>query len=558
MKITLLLLFSFISISAYSQNWELIQADEIYYYSRTDSVGIVNSMRVEDYYQSNDTSYFILHDNYMLSKDTCVYVYDEADGDLYNNSIGSLIFFPSDSLCHYYYPNGSILGKEIYTNNSIEYYFNEGNRIINTQGQLGESWLYDINDSLYAEVVSIFEENVFEISDSIKTIHISFSNGTVIDSIKIAKNHGLVLYPVGNGYYYQNEGIQSDNFNEAFMTFDKLFNYHVGDVFVLYYSHVHAGDYQQLSSFSRFEVTSIDSSGLYNKYICDVAHKRQTYDYEDDVFIENSGFISGQIYDPYLLYGSSYTFPGEIGVLEMNSNVINVGDFSLEIETIGLSNFGFVNSFSSSYSLSYNDAFNSLLYFNLFNEVGVNDTDRVIVKGVPWGCYNCETDNEYYPKSFSSIWSSVLDGFHVDISSGVVSAADGWCHIYQEGFGLVYMGYAIFEVGEYISLMGAIKNGITYGNVPTASQLLGIDELNFSDLNIDVHPVPFMDSFSITNSEQSKVEVRIYDIIGKELLVKSLSFGENKVDMTSYKGNAFILKFISDKGISTKKVLRAN
>jgi hypothetical protein len=411
---------------------------------------------------------------------------------------------------------------------------------------------------LYAEVVSIYEDNVFEIPDSIKTIHISLSNGTIIDSIKIAKNHGLFLYPVGNGYYYQNEGIQSDNFNEAFMTFDELFNYHVGDVFVLYYSHTFAGDYQQLSSFSRFEVTSIDSSGIYNKYICDVAHKRQTYDYEDDVFIENSGFINSQIYDPFLLYGSSYTFPGEIGILEMNSDVINVGNFSLEIEANGLFNFGFVNSFSSSYSLSYNDAFNSLLFFNLFNEDGVNDTDRVIVKGLPWGCYNCETDNEYYPKSFSSIVSSVLDGFHVNISSGVIAAADVWCNIYQEGFGLVYMGVGVFEEGESISLMGVIKDGVTYGNVPTASQLLGIDEYGSIDLNIDVYPVPFVNSFFVRNNEYEVIELHIYDMLGKELFIENLFIGDNKVELSAIKGNAFILRFISDKGISTKKILRVN
>lgn len=550
---TIVLFFLLSPVFGYTQNWELIQEYEIYYYSRTDSVGIVNTMRVDSSYTIENITYYVLYDNYLLPKDTCVYMDEESDEE--SNSISTIIAYPSDSLCKYYYPNGSILGKVIFTNNGFEYYFNGGHRLLKTQGQIGESWLFDSVDSLYAELVSISESNQFGPTDSVKTIHISNSGGTLIDSIKIAKNHGLVLYPIGNGSYYQNEGIQSDHFNEAFMTFDQLFAYQVGDVFVLEYSKVHAGDLESVTGISRFEVTSIDSSGLFDKYICDVAHKRYTYDSNDN-YIENTAFISGQIYDPFLLYGSSYSFPGEIGILEMNSDVINVGDFSLEIEANGLTNFGFENSFSSSYSMSYYDAYNTELTYGLFSDVGVNDTDRVIVKGLPWGCFNCDVDDEYYPKSFSSIWSSVLDGFHVNISSGVIASIEQWCHIYQEGFGLVYMGVGHFEQGESIRLLGAIKDGISYGNVPTSSYLLSVEDLSFEDLDILAYPVPFTDSFVINNNEQCKVEVRIYSLEGKKLFEEELILGENKLDMTAFNGNTFILKFSSDKGVSTQKVFR--
>jgi hypothetical protein len=55
---------------------------------------------------------------------------------MYNNTIGDVIFFPIDSLCHYYLPNGSILGKEIYTINESDYLFEQGLELLKRKVKL--------------------------------------------------------------------------------------------------------------------------------------------------------------------------------------------------------------------------------------------------------------------------------------------------------------------------------------------------------------------------------------------------------------------------------------
>ena len=64
----LTLLFIIFHFVGYSQNWELIQEEEIYYYSRTDSVGIVNTMRVSDINTIGNNIIYTLYGNYLITR----------------------------------------------------------------------------------------------------------------------------------------------------------------------------------------------------------------------------------------------------------------------------------------------------------------------------------------------------------------------------------------------------------------------------------------------------------------------------------------------------------
>ena len=60
-----------------------------------------------------------------------------------------------------------------------------------------------------------------------------------------------------------------------------------------------------------------------------------------------SGIVDSVIYDPNLLYGEVYSYPGEIAPMKMQSNIMNIGYWDTGIAPTGMESFGFDSLFSS-------------------------------------------------------------------------------------------------------------------------------------------------------------------------------------------------------------------
>jgi hypothetical protein len=86
---------------------------------------------------------------------------------------------------------------------------------------------------------------------------------------------------------------------------------------------------------------------------------------------------------------------------------------------------------------------------------------------------------------------------------------------------------------------------------------LSIGEIeNKSFSFISVYPNPFTDFITLDNQNRESIEIVIYNLLGKELLRKTIPAGKSKISLAQIRDNALIIKAISDDRIETKKLLR--
>ena len=529
---------------SFSQDWELIDPDQIYYYGRSDSSGCTNTMRVDSVVNDNELTHYYFHDNYIRYKDTCIYYQDEVSG----------IWFPSDSVCHYYPVNqGSLLGKKVSIDNDANYYFNDNNNLIRPFADLGEEWVYDVEFELTAKVMEISSTFSLGIPDSLKVIHIFENDSILIDSVILSRNNGLHHFPLNDSVYFEETGIQSNMNGDRIPRFEDLYQMTQGDVLVFRHFHsevVNIGT-AGVETTARLEVISVDTLNGHPIFNCSMATRKRYFDYESNIFFSNTISTAEIVFDPYTLYKDAYSFPGEISKMVFATDFMNIGYFSMNPVPQGFQEFGFqLMTFNASMQFGNYNGFNSsFIQSNYINSGNINGLKKVMWKG------GNEFANSYPP--FVSTASSNMLEHEARIDEGTVATFFYFNNAFQEDFGITYMGQFQFEAGEYIKLIGAKKNNINYGFVPSASVLLSQDEWE-EEIIVKTYPNPCGDHIYISNEVLDQLDLRIISSDGRLLGIHQIPFGQIKVDLSTYEDGVLLFQYTSQNNRRTERIIRIN
>ncbi|MCX7551006.1 T9SS type A sorting domain-containing protein [Xanthomarina sp. F2636L] len=103
------------------------------------------------------------------------------------------------------------------------------------------------------------------------------------------------------------------------------------------------------------------------------------------------------------------------------------------------------------------------------------------------------------------------------------------------------------------NLLTWIKDANTnYVETIAECNTISIDSVN--DIAFNMYPNPAFNSLYITTKTNSAV-VSIYNITGKVILTKTLSKGENVVNVSGLASGIYLARFVSDSKVDTKKLI---
>lgn len=101
--------------------------------------------------------------------------------------------------------------------------------VIIPQAQYGDSWLFNPLDSISGTIIDVSEEEVLGAMDSVRTMATSMQ-----DTVRWAKNHGLVLWHLHDELRYGLIGIRGLNVGRIVPPLTAFYPYQPGDVVVVY------------------------------------------------------------------------------------------------------------------------------------------------------------------------------------------------------------------------------------------------------------------------------------------------------------------------------------
>ena len=428
MKLRIIYSIIFINLIAlaYSQNWAVFNKNYRYNYSlENESYTTVVIFSDSTLTQGLDTTYSL---NRIATKcDSCWFYYPEP-GVADSNYI--LINQPQ-----------FMQRRIIYSNN--QYRLSDTSEyIIPRFLSVGNSWTYNIQRGITAQVISSTIKNYFGVSDSVNTILLS-TNDTII----ISKQFGIVKYPAkfGQNVYYKLRGIENSSSYDLFSLYgEKVSNFY--DFFKLKPGVIHY--YSATSSYSGFTNTcnyyyyakklvtssSITGDTIYNSSIIDI--KGCT-----------SGCASGM--GGFCFVSNPSTFP------------------LLPINTYTNSNFQTNGQNWNHFNNTYNNQV-------VFPVTGINQNAYVIKFG--------KTSNNHFYKTygyscFSGYLEQLKDSFSnfsyqqsllnntVYFTKGFTGADIGVGETFIEGYGQVNLFFPAFESSNYYCTSTIIDGTDTLGEI---------------------------------------------------------------------------------------------
>lgn len=464
MKYLLLILFPFIPLLVFSQDWECIKTDGDYYYVSRDSYQTIKVIRLDSAYSSQNDSIFF----------PCRTIRRDSSNMCYNPDMPSWI------------------GKYIIkSGDSAYYFFNQDNDTIKikTHSQPGQTWTcFRRGNNFYvtARIDSVKYLSFLGYSDSVKVIsftaHDSLNNtiSTGVNSLKIylSKNHGLVkilpffVFPdiMWNMYsedlteYYiigktdTTTGITNINFHD-------VYNFNVGDEFYVGsfsgdgfpFSPYYENDYYCLTSVLGKAEYPIGDSIIYQIERC-------------TKFIHDDDDTSYSTFD---IYNGDWT---------INFNTMNNGLFDLLPDEVYFDTID-----NSIYTL------NASLYNN-----------KYLSKTIPSEDYHCTYVNDtcWNP----AIWDACLT------ASTYISGLEG-----------PYGNCSYYGGHEDRVLLYYKKGSEVFGTPVTCStiQHLGVDDIETNSFSVSVSPNPFSDmtSLNISSNNFRAYSLEIYNLLGRSIRV---------------------------------------
>jgi len=223
MKKTILCVLLLFPIISYAQNWNLINAENKYYFKSGNINYISNTIFADSFsVVANDTVFYLNR----IVKDC----------------------FECDPMNPHKFKlanQGQFLQKEITKHADGTYrFYGDREYFVNPHFTVGQSWVFDTIQNVVATVDTIYEQDVFGLLDSVKVISIGNDS-----TITISKNNGIINFGIDSEEYVLS-GISGQN-NVGASPFQKedFFDFNVGDVFQYWTSNW--GFYSSFSSVTK-------------------------------------------------------------------------------------------------------------------------------------------------------------------------------------------------------------------------------------------------------------------------------------------------------------------
>ena len=424
----------------------------------------------------------------VLNGDTIYFVNRIVERNNLNN------YFPSDTA---QLNRWQFLQKEIRRRSDGWYVlFNPGSLLINAHAGSGDSWLYDTARNIIATVVSIDTMTVFGLLDSVKVIALGNSS----DSILLSRSNGILSFPSDTSDHLQAfkdpftlQGVQTRGIGEKVIGFNDIYNFSTGDVFV--YTLTFYGGYN-INTTWKYRILSkqtFEDSARYQ--ISEILWSQtQAPCCDRPVISEDTSFLVFSGFD--LVASNSY--PGQLMNLIYTFN--GPGAY-----TVG-----------PSYTFST---------YSYDNNYGVR-------------CKNFGV-NHYLSPDTTQGNQLVSNANYFSGSYCVI--CEGLGHVHYSGGGFEYF-YGLVE------LTGYIKNGVTYGTVPTDGDLTGISQVSAQKPLFSIFPAVVIDKLFIRmNSvpENTVYNFTLFDLTGRKILAAPLNQSNSLINC-GYLSTAVYLWRISD------------
>jgi hypothetical protein len=477
MKKTFTILSLIITIAIHAQNWSPILPGEKMNYRHSDSVYITNTVWVDSTeISSND---IIFHLN-VIVKD----IPDNPNIVLRNQPQFLLkTLIKQDS------------GAFMCTNPS-EY-------LLLTQADLGETW--DFASNISAEITNITEENIFNVTDSVKTISLSDGN-----EIWLSKNFGILKFPdFENGGNFELAGLQDTEFGEQVIDFWDIFDFEVGDVFQrLYYE-----------SFPEFYDHHITKYQINSK----------------ETFVDHITYTAISITTGYYSwYGSEPTYYSNTNSDEVTYSVSdNEITNSFQNELVQLDGYYC--------SPNYND--------NTFARISIYP-DSMGLMNKHWGSFLNSPIFPYIGLYYETTPSN--DSLFLVAGECLSNGPHGFN--YTESLGITLDYYEDFiESENYFYLMGYIKNGDTVGEITPDSVLItNIEKKAIQNNTFSIYPNPADDWLYVKPKDLGNgisFSIKLRDIFGQlvreEMDLKSSLYA---MDISSLKSGVYFYEIKESSG----------
>ena len=480
MKRNLLFLILVIGLPAFSQNWAPINTSERFCYSSDDDLEIINNVLWVDSVQNHADFNRIFLNTTVEHCDTC------SNPNLFIRSKSQFLLKQIDA-----FYNGDWL-----------FYDDIDTFLIKKNGDVGDSWIFNQQQNIVAEIIEVESMDIFNVLDMVKIIVLS-DNSTIL----LSMNHGIVNWR----NQYQLIGIEERELGIHVPKFEDMFSeLNEGDVLYVY----------QYSFFGWAVYEGYEWESDTNYYIYDI----QDISISSDTVIINVNFNRRHQYNFMFTWYPYEYFSG-------NTNLIFTKN-------------GFTESFPNTYGEYEITNYASNGSENVITEF-INHEWKGKVKT------NVQTDNgttTFYPVDNFLIpyWDWVRSKIHYSLSFGV--------HEYYNAYQIPYGGGA---AERKLELQGVINDGDTLGTIFPIEMFVGTNQLT-TNSNYLVYPNPAKDHINLHSSQNGIMEYQIFNYEG--VLVKNSIIDkkdlETQIQISDLSSGAYFIKLIQNDHIEVLKFVK--
>ena len=400
-----------------------------------------------------------------------------------------------------------------------------GNFIIQTLAGLGNSWLFDSTNNIFATVIITDSATLFGTIDSIKLIVLSTS-----DTIVLSKQFGIIRFPFLNNSsgVYSLAGIEGRNVGSIVPGFWEIFNFDPGDMFEYW---TYLGDGSGDLSYDIKTKYVISSKTVFSdsvKYA--ITGKSYTHAFCLNPFVCNP--ISGYYY--LRVFNDTLTF---IDSLSHISNRFNNELVRLDSSFRDMFDAG---QLQTNYS-------QQLFYGPVLADIDSNGVFRKYLTLI-----NPEFENNLYFATGS---------YHSDSIAELMIPCDFNCNAasltaaYGKGLGQIYWGNNFNFETTWFEVLRAYRKGLdTIGTFTPDSQFfISVNEVNAGD-EIFLFPNPADKQLMISGFKGREFQYILYTIYG-EVFRKGILMSGDQIDVSTVPEGFYILRLVADSVVSNKKIV---
>jgi hypothetical protein len=452
MKAFIFLLCTALAAGLTAQNWNPILVNEKMNYRHSDSAYISNTVWVDS--------------SFLLGVDSVFYL---------NRIVKDVPGYPEIVLRN----QPQFLLKQMLISFPGSFTFsNPESFVINVLANTGETWIFDQENNIIAQVISESVENIFGIQDSIKWISLSDGN-----EIRLSKSFGLLKFPdFENDGYYELVGIQNTEYGESVPDFWDIFDFDIGDVF----QYGGFGSNIDFTIYWTRKITIISKEINYNNLTYNFEGIYHAFGY-DNIFPP----------DPFEV---GYPISGSQAYTDSLNHLANKYQNQLNVFPNSFSSYGFGKVFTVA---------------RLMIDIETN----LVSKQFGLHYDENEVDGRLFYELVDN--SDTLHAYNTPFLIEEPGPMKGI--IYKAHLGEIYTAEGFFEYEATMELEGYIKDSDTIGTItPDSLLLVNVIESSAVNRKVLVYPNPTNKSinlrFTEVNNEADEISIEIRNLQGQLLM----------------------------------------